>query len=89
MPLLSRIGPDSNGAVDGVGWTIKQLATRAIVTQKDIVKDANSLLNAVKDKTKTNLAVINESKIKEMLSDIDIESWWEKVNAVPGTKQVH
>ena len=74
----------SKGAVDGVGGTIKHLATRTIITRKAIVNNADSLLKAVQDKTKTNLAVM-----EEILSDMEIPSLWEKVNAVPGTKHIH
>ena len=77
------------GAVDRGGGTIKRLATRAIITRKAIVNNAYSLLKAVQDKTKTNIAIIDESKMEEILSDMKIPSLWEKVSAVPGTKHVH
>lgn len=60
------------GAVNEVGGTIKRLATRAINTRKDIVKDVNSLMNAAGDKTKTILHVINESSMKRTLTDMEI-----------------
>ena len=53
------------GAVDGVGGMIKHLATWAIITRKAIVNNADSLLKAVHDKAKTNLAVIDEPKWKK------------------------
>ena len=83
------------GAVDGVGGTIKHLATRAIIirkaiiTRKAILNNADSLLKAVQDKTKTILAIIDESQMKEILSDMEIPSLQEKLNAVPGIKHVH
>ena len=77
------------GAVDGVGGTTKHLATRVIIRRKAIINNADSLLKAVQDITKTKLAVIDESKMEEILSDMEILSLWEKVNAVPGTKHVH
>ena len=77
------------GAVDEVRGTIKHLATWAIITRKAIINNADSLLKAVQDKTKTNLAVIDEPKMEEILSDMEMPSLSEKVNAVPGTKHVH
>ena len=68
------------GAVDGVGGTVKRLATRAIIIRKTIItrkaigSNADSLLKAVQDKTKTILAVIDESQMKEILSDMEIPS---------------
>ena len=48
---------------------IKHLATRTIITRKAIINNADSVLKAVQDKTETNLAVIDESKTEEILSD--------------------
>ena len=42
-------------ALDGVGGTIKRVATQAVVTRKWIIKNAVSMFSAVNDKTKFTL----------------------------------
>ena len=48
------------GTVDGVGGTIKRVATQTVVTRKAFVKDAFSMFNKVNGKTKSYLAVMTQ-----------------------------
>ena len=40
------------GEVDGIGGTIKQLVTRAIMSRRAVIKDAKSLVEAVSQQTR-------------------------------------
>ena len=77
------------GAVDGVGGTIKWVATQAVVTRKAIVKDAVSMFNAVNEKTKLHLAVMTQEYIESTLQDLGMHILWQDINALHGTIHIH
>ena len=51
------------GDVDGIGGTIKQLVTRAIMSRRAVIKDAKSLVEAVSQQTRIQLKLISEDEI--------------------------
>ena len=77
------------GAVDGIGGLVKRLATAAIVTRKSIIKDAQSMYDAIESKTRINLAVMSPDYISSTLKDLDVESLWGDINTLPGTLHIH
>ena len=70
------VGSHCKGAVDGVGATIKWVATQAVVTKKVIIKDAVSMFNAVNKKTKSHLAVMTQEYIESTLQDLGAHILW-------------
>ena len=80
---------NAKGAVDGVGGTIKRVATQAIVTRKAIVKDSISMFNAVNEKTKSHFAVMTQKYIESTLRDLGMHILWQDINALPGTMHIH
>ena len=77
------------GAVDGIGGTVKRLATSAVVTRQAIIKDANSLIQAVNHKTKIMLALMSEDYITQTLKNLKMELMWETVRQLPGTMHIN
>ena len=51
------------GDVDGIGGTIKQLVTRAIMSRRAVIKDAKSLVEAVSQETRIQSKLISEDEI--------------------------
>ena len=51
------------GGCDGLGGTIKQLATRAIISRRAVIKDAKSLVEAVSQQTHIHLKLMSEDEI--------------------------
>ena len=72
-----------------IGVTVKRLATDASVAGKDIIKNSDSLLNAVNHKTKIHLAVMTEEYIRTTLLNQQIETLLEDVHTLPGTLHIH
>ena len=64
---------------------MKRLATSAVVTRQAIIKDANSLIQAVNHKTKIMLALMSEDYITQTLKNLKMELMWETVRQLPGT----
>ena len=75
-------------AVDVVGGTIKWVVTQALVTRKAILKDAVSMFNAVKEKTKLHLAVMTQEYVESTLWDLGMHILWQD-SALPGTMHIH
>ena len=68
---------------------MKRLATDASVAGKDIIKNSDSLFNAVNYKTKIHLAVMTEEYIRTTLLNQQIETLLEDVHTLPGTLHIH
>ena len=77
------------GAVDGIGGTIKQLATRAIISRRAVTKDAKSLEEAVSQQTSIQLKLISEDEIEHPLKQTNARIYWDDLLAVLGTIHEH
>ena len=77
------------GAVDGLGGTIKRMATNEVKNRKAIMKDAQTLVEAVSDKTKIHLILLNETDITSRRAETKVDELWNDVPGVPGTLHVH
>ena len=51
------------GGCDGLGGTIKKLATRATISRTAVIKDAKSLVEAVSQQTHIHLKLMPEDEI--------------------------
>lgn len=77
------------GAVDGIGGLIKRLATSATVTRKAIIKNADSMFQAINEKTNIYLSVMTSHYINETYATLQLDSLWEDLNTLPGTMHIH
>ena len=51
-------------ATDSLGGIVKQLATRAIISRKAPIKDANSLVEVISLQTRIHLKFMSEDEIE-------------------------
>ena len=71
------------GVVDGLGGTIKRLATRAIISCRAVSKDAKSPVEAVSQQTKKfHIKLMSESEIEHSLKQTNARVYWDDLLAV-------
>lgn len=63
------------------------MATSAAITRQAIIKDVNSLIHTVNDKTMIMLSVMSE--VAHTLKDLNMESIWETIRQLSGTMHIH
>lgn len=77
------------GAVDGLGGTIKRMASRAVISRKAIIKGAETLTEALASKTSIKLVHLKPEEICMLMESTGAEKEWENIQGVPGISHVH